>query len=222
MPNAAPFAVPPSSLLPRLNLSPPTGFLPTNHSESPATTQSVPLPENPENDARLVERARGGDERAFEALYRSHLGRVIALCARLAGDRVRAEELAQDVFVRVWERLAQFRGEAAFTTWLHGVTVNLVLNEHRSEARRVARVVTAADVDRLESGDRGRAQLAGEDIDLERAIAALPAGARAVFVLHDVEGYRHEEIASMVGIAVGTSKAHLCRARRLLREALER
>ncbi|HJU88619.1 MAG TPA: RNA polymerase sigma factor [Gemmatimonadaceae bacterium] len=179
-------------------------------------------PGNPDNDARLVERARNGDERAFETLYRAHVGRVIALCARLAGDRVRAEEIAQDVFVRVWERLAQFRGESAFTTWLHRLTVNYVLNEHRTEVRRIARVMTEADLDVVQSADSSGATSAGEDIDLERAIASLPAGARAVFVLHDVEGYRHEEIATIVGIAVGTSKAHLCRARRLLREALER
>ncbi len=172
-----------------------------------------------DSDSILVERARAGDERAFERLYRAHIGRVIALCARLTGDGGRAEEMAQDVFVRVWERLAQFRGESAFTSWLHRLTVNFVLNEHRTEVRRVARVVATGELERM---DRGIEQRGGEDIDLEQAIAMLPAGARAVFVLHDVEGYRHEEIASMVGIAVGTSKAHLCRARRLLREALDR
>lgn len=176
------------------------------------------LPEPPDSDASLVRAARDGDERAFERLYRAHIGRVIALCARLTGSRDRGEELAHDVFVRVWRRLGQFRGDAAFTSWLHRLTVNFVLNERRGEGRRLMRVVPTDRIETLPA--RAAATSPGDDVDLERAIAALPPSARAVFVLHDVEGYRHEEIGEMLGIAIGTSKAHLCRARRLLREAL--
>src|SRR5881398_998874 len=141
----------------------------------------------------LIQRAQQGDQAAFEALYRAHVGRVYALCLRLTADRARAEELTQDAFVRAWERLASFRGESAFSSWLYRLTVNVVFLGQR----------------------------AGQ-LDLERAIAALPPGAREVFVLHDVEGYRHHEIARLNGIAVGTSKAQLFRARRLLREALSK
>jgi RNA polymerase sigma-70 factor (ECF subfamily) len=178
---------------------------------------------NPEDVTELARAAGAGDEAAFEALYREHAGRVHALCLRLTGDRVRARELMQDVFVRAWERLGTFRGESAFGSWLHRIAVNVALSAHRGESRFRRRVESAArlperEPDAMITGD---ARLA-LDMDLERAIAALPPGARTVFVLHDVEGYRHEEIARLTGTAVGTSKAHLFRARRLLREALER
>jgi RNA polymerase sigma-70 factor (ECF subfamily) len=169
------------------------------------------------NDA--IRQAQAGDSEAFETLYREHAGRVYALCLRLSGDRARAEELVQDVFIRVWERLHSFRGESAFSSWLHRVAVNVVMMSFRAGGRRERRV---APVEDLTAVDRGGAGNPGLRLDLEAAIAALPEGARVAFVLHDVEGYRHEEIAAMTGIAVGTSKAQLFRARRLLREALER
>ena len=169
----------------------------------------------------LVRRAQQGDQAAFQSLYREHVGRVYALCLRLTADPVEAEALTQDAFVRAWERLASFRGESAFSSWLYRVTVNVVFLSRRSERRRALRVVTTEDPGALESGERSREAPAGLGIDLERAIAALPPGAREVFVLHDVEGYRHEEIAGLTGIAVGTSKAQLFRARRLLRGKLE-
>ena len=123
------------------------------------------------------------------------------------------------MFVRAWERLSTFRGESAFSTWLHRLAVNEVLQARRSGARRGARVTLADQADTIE----GYAQPGGPpSLDLEQAIAGLPEGARLVFVLHDIEGYQHEEIARMSGIAEGTSKAQLHRARRLLREALER
>lgn len=170
----------------------------------------------PMND--LVARAARGDRVAFEAIYAREAGRVYALCLRLAGDRRRAEEYTQDVFVRAWQRLATFRGEAALSSWLHRLTMNVVFEERRTARRREQRVAPAADppespAPATEPADR---------MDLERAIAALPPGARQVFVLHDVEGYGHAEIAELLGIAPGTSKAHLHRARRRLREALER
>lgn len=167
----------------------------------------------------LVERARGGDAAAFAALYRAHAGAMLALCLRLTGDRRDAEERLQDVWVRCWERLGGFRGESAFRTWLHRLAVNEVLSRRRAEARRERRVAYTDAPERLERPLEVRP---GERIDLEQAIARLPEGARMVFVLHDIEGYGHAEIGAMSGIAEGTSKAQLFRARRLLREALER
>lgn len=167
-----------------------------------------------------IARARGGDETAFQEVYRAHVGRVYALCLRLAGDRADAEELTQDVFVRAWERLATFRGESAFGTWLHRLAVNTFLMARRTRIRRERRVMPADDPGALERP--GAAPPAGLRLDLERAIARLPEGAREVFLLYDVEGYGHKEIAAMLGIAAGTSKAQLFRARRLLRGWLTR
>lgn len=166
----------------------------------------------------LVQRAQAGDVPAFEQLYRDHVGRVYALCLRLSGDVARAEELTQDVFVRAWEKLESFRGESAFGTWLHRLAVNVVLGERRSEGRRAARLVE--DEAAMSSAPTPRASEPGARLDLERAIAALPPGARTVFVLHEVEGYGHGEIAEMTGRAEGTCKALLHRARKLLRETL--
>jgi len=168
----------------------------------------------------VVRRAQAGDEAAFERLYRECAGRVYALCLRLTGSAADAEERTQDVFVRAWQRLGTFRGESAFSSWLHRLAVNVVLAERRASQRREQRVRPAEDPAALERP--GRPATAGLGIDLERAIAALPEGAREVFVLHDIEGYRHEEIAVLAGIAEGTSKAQLFRARRLLREMLDR
>jgi len=168
----------------------------------------------------LVRRAQAGDRAAFEGVYREHAPRVYALCLRLTGNVSDAEERTQDVFVLAWRRLATFRGESAFATWLHRLTVNLVLTERRTARRREARVLPVDDPASLER-NAGPAR-PGERLDLERAIAALPAGAREVFVLFDIEGFTHEEIGRRCGIAAGTSKAQLFRARRLLREMLER
>lgn len=165
-----------------------------------------------------VTRAQQGDPSAFRELYDAHVGRVHALCLRLSGSREEAEEHTQDVFVRAWERLATFRGESAFSTWLHRLTVNEVLQSRRSAGRRSARVTLADDTASLERVTQPPAP----SLDLSHAIASLPEGARAVFVLHDVEGYQHEEIGRVLGIAEGTSKAQLFRARRLLRERLGR
>ena len=168
----------------------------------------------------LVARAQTGDQTAFRELYRQHAGRVYALCLRLTGDSSAAEERTQDVFVRLWDKLKSFRGESAFSSWLHRLTVNVVLNEQRTTGRRELRVMPSADPAALERG-KGEPTI-GLSIDLEKAIAELPDGAREVFVLFDIEGYGHAEIASLTGIAEGTSKAQLFRARRLLREKLER
>jgi RNA polymerase sigma-70 factor (ECF subfamily) len=157
---------------------------------------------------------------AFEALYRRHAGRVLAVCLRLTGERGRAEEAVQDVFVRVWERLTSFRGESAFTSWLHRLAINTVLQAMRSDRRRVARVAPGEDQD-LE-GAPAAASPVEERIDLEDALARLPEQARTVVVLHDIEGFTHEEIAAMTGVAAGTVRSQLSRARRILLQWLER
>jgi RNA polymerase sigma-70 factor (ECF subfamily) len=184
---------------------------------APAEASAAPVAQ----ERAEVVRAARGDGAAFEALYRRHASRVFGLCLRLTADRAQAEELTQECFVRAWQNLASFRAEAAFGTWLHRIAVNLALGGFRSRSRRGLRVVEGVDDGLLEQVAADRpAPEAG--IDLERAIATLPTGARAVFVLHDVEGWQHDEIAQQLGLAVGTSKAQLHRARRLLRERLER
>jgi len=181
-----------------------------------------PLAAPAPDESELVARARRGDLDAFEHLYRRTSGRVFAVCLRMAGDRERAKELMQDVYVRVWERLSSFRGEAAFTSWLHRLAVNVVLAQARADRRRDARFGEMPDEsDGAGSGGiSARTSSVHERMDLESAIAMLPPGARRVFVLHDIEGYRHEEIARLTGAAAGTIRAQLHRARKLLMEAL--
>jgi len=184
-----------------------------------------------DDDAQLIERAKAGEVDAFEHVYRREVGRVYALCLRMTADAARAREVTQSVFIRAWDRLGSFRGDSQLSSWLHRIAVNEVLVEARSDRRRRARVVLADDQGAEEPGAQSDApEIAGvalpEDtetrIDLEKAIAALPPGARTVFVLHDIEGYRHEEISRMTGSAEGTLRAQLHRARKLLMEALSR
>lgn len=186
--------------------------------------QATPLPVTPTpsrtDDVALAAR---GDRRAFERLYRAHVDKVFTLCARMVGERMRAEELTQDVFVRAWEKLDQFRGDSAFGTWLHRMAVNVVLNDRQAENRRRDRHYDGVeDMDHLSHGDVRAIPVPGLSMDLEAAIALLPPGAKKVFVLHDVEGYTHEEIAGMLGVTAGGCKAQLHRARMLMREALNR
>jgi RNA polymerase sigma factor (sigma-70 family) len=170
----------------------------------------------------LVAAAASGNAAAFEQLYRRHVGRVYGLCVRLVnGDRAKAEQYAQDAFVRAWENLGGFRGGSRFSTWLHRLTVNVVLGEHRLLKRWVSfEDVPEETVELAEPASHPQAQVA-DRMDLDRALARLPKGARAVLILHDVEGYRHDEIAELTGIAVGTSKAQLHRARKLMRDYLQ-
>lgn len=168
-----------------------------------------------------VRQAQEGDTAAFEQLYRENVGRVYALCLRMTANPELAEELAQEAFIRAWEKIGTFRGQASFSTWMHRLTANVVLSHRRSEARRRSRVTEQEDLSEYQDL-LDRVQGKGLSVDLEEAIAALPQGARTVFVLYDVEGYRHDEIAAMTGVATGTSKAQLHRARKLLREALNR
>jgi RNA polymerase sigma-70 factor (ECF subfamily) len=164
-----------------------------------------------------VARAAAGDAEAFRVLYQGHVGRVHAVCLRLVADAVTAEELTQEVFVQAWRGLPSFRGDSSFGTWLHRLTVNVTMMHLRASRRRDRRLPLWADPPEAPvPGDHDP----GRMMDLEQAIASLPEGCRTVFVLHDVEGWRHEEIAERLQLAVGTCKAHLFRARRLLREKL--
>jgi len=200
----------------------PTPFLAMRHDSDPPPANEGAEPsrfDDPEVE-RWLEGARGGEVGAFEQLYRLYAGRVYALCLRLAGDAAEAEELAQDAFVRAWEKLGSFRGESAFSTWLYPIAVNVTLSERRARRRRTSRVMATDD---LAPFDKPTRREGPEDrMDLQKALEVLPDGARAVFVLHDVEGYKHHEIGEMIGVATGTSKAQLHRARKLLREALGR
>jgi RNA polymerase sigma-70 factor (ECF subfamily) len=163
-----------------------------------------------------VARAAAGDVRAFEALYRAHLPRVYSLVRRMTGGRD-ADELTQDVFVRVWQKLASFRGEASFSTWLHRLTVNVVIERFRSEQTRRQRLIDGDAIFETLPGPAGCRDL---PMDFETAVERLPEGAREIFVLHDVEGYKHKEIGALLGISPGTSKAQLHRARMMLRKHL--
>ena len=183
-----------------------------------------PIPEQFDDDRRaaewqLVQDAQAGDLVAFERLYRDNERRVFALCMRLSSDPALAEELTQEVFIRAWRKLGSFRGQSAFSSWLYPLTVNVALTERRSRRRRLARIIPTENGGVPEAPAPATTPEAG--FDLEKALATLPEGARRVFVLHDLEGRTHEEIAELLGLASGTSKAQLHRARRLLREALE-
>lgn len=169
--------------------------------------------------ADIVRRAQDRDMRAFEELYHANVPRVYAVCLRMTASATRAEELTQKTFLTIWEKLPLFRGESAFTSWLHRVAVNTVLADLRAEHRRTQRVFATEDPAVFETPSSPPP--AGTRLDLEQAIAALPPQARAVFVLHDVEGWQHDEIAEQLGVTVGTTKAQLHRARKLLQEALQ-
>ncbi len=163
--------------------------------------------------------ARAGDTAAFERLYREHVGHVYGLCLRMTGQPAAAEDLTQDTFVSAWRGLAGFEGRSAFGTWLHRIAVNAVLARSRSPQGRGETSLTDEEGGQMDFADTEDMEIA-TPIDLERAIATLPAGARQVMVLHGVYGYSHEEAAGMLGVAVGTCKAQLHRARRLLRERM--
>ena len=160
--------------------------------------------------------AAGGDVRAFERLYRVNLPKVHSLVRRMTGGR-EADELTQDVFVRVWQKLGSFRGDSAFSTWLHRLAVNVVIERFRTENTRRQRHVDGEEIFDTLPALSARGDLA---MDFEAALGKLPDGAREIFVLHDVEGYKHHEIATMLDISAGTSKAQLHRARMILRRHL--
>lgn len=162
--------------------------------------------------------AAGGDASAFERIYRSHVARIHGLARRMLGPR-EADEVTQDVFVRAWQKLGTFRGEAAFSTWLHRLAVNVIIERRRSWAIHRERMDDDPAVLEQMSVPAARADLT---VDFEHALASLPDGARAILVLHDVEGHKHREIADLLDITSGTSKRQLHRARMLMRRLLNR
>lgn len=169
------------------------------------------------DEAGLIERAQRSDSQAFEALYRMHIGRVYGLCLRMTGNVSEAEDCAQETFIQAWNKLDRFRGESAFSTWLHRIAVNAVLGRIRKSKREHDRIQVVAETSPAPAsiGDSGSLR------DLSDAIDKLPEGARHVFLLYAVYGYSHAEAGEMLGIAAGTSKAQLHRARRLLAQQLE-
>ncbi len=186
---------------------------------------SMTVPDSAETQAAmsetdLVREAQAGSADAFERLYRKHGRQVYAVCLRMVSDPDRAEELMQDAFVRAWSAIGSFQHRSAFGTWLHRLAINVVLSDMRAEKRRSSRELLSGELDEFEREVGGA--MPETRVDLERAIAALPSGAKEVLILHDIEGYRYREIAKLVGVAEGTVKSQLSRARRLVREALER
>lgn len=189
------------------------------HSGPGVTTPSgdAPIPEG-RPDAEDVSLAARGDRRAFERLYRGHVARIHSLARRMVGYD-EAHEITQDVFVRAWEKLGTFRGESAFGTWLYRLAVNVMLARRAKLAIQRTRHGGNEEVLDLVAARPTHSDLG---LDFERAIGRLPEGARQVFVLHDVEGFKHEEIARMLGVTSGTSKAQLHRARMMLRRSLQK
>jgi RNA polymerase sigma-70 factor, ECF subfamily len=177
-------------------------------------------------EAQAIERAKQGDAEAFEVLYNLHKRRVYSLCLRMTANTAAAEDLSQEAFLQLFRKIATFRGESAFSTWLHRMAVNVVLMQLRKKGLSVVpledTVETEDDAPRKELGATD-AKLAGsvDRLQLQRAIDALPPGYKSIFVLHDVEGYEHNEIAEMVGCSIGNSKSQLHKARLKLRELLK-
>jgi RNA polymerase sigma-70 factor, ECF subfamily len=177
--------------------------------------------------SEAIRLAQHGDPGAFEIIYQEHSRRVYALCLRMLGDPTEAEDLVQDVFVLLFRKIRTFRGESAFSTWLHRLAVNLVLMRLRKKSPPTVSIEVTADLDdesRSPSIDIGAPDLLLEGsidrVNLERCIGQLPAGYRAIFVLHDIQGYQHNEIAEIVGRSVGDSKSQLHKAHMRLRELL--
>ena len=178
------------------------------------------------SEAEAIERAKQGDAEAFETLYHLHKRRVYSLCLRMTANTAAAEDLTQEAFLQLFRKIGTFRGESAFSTWLHRMAVNVVLMQLRKKGLAVVpleeTVQTEEDSPKKEPGAED-ARLAGsvDRLQLEHAIADLPPGYRAVFLLHDVEGYEHNEIAHIVGCSIGNSKSQLHKARMKLRELLK-
>lgn len=171
----------------------------------------------PNDEAALIRQAQRSDARAFEALYRLHIGKVYGICLRMTGNPSEAEDCAQEAFIQAWNKLDRFRGDSAFSTWLHRIAVNSVLGRMRKSKREQDRIMAVAEnaPPALATGD------SGEMRDLSESVDRLPERARHVFVLHAVYGYSHDETGDMLGIAAGTSKAQLHRAKRLLAQQLK-
>lgn len=180
-----------------------------------ATTRTRPA--DTEADRADAAAAAGGDLLAFERIYGRHVARIHSLCRRMIGDH-EADDACQEVFLRAWRKIGHFRGESAFGTWLYRLAVNLILGRRETVGRREGRFVGRDPADMPLAAPRARPDLR---VDFETAIARLPDGARKVFVLHDIEGYTHEEIAAAMGVTTGTTKSQLHRARMTLRRHLD-
>ncbi len=177
-------------------------------------------------EAEAIERAKQGDERAFEVLYHLHKRRVYSLCLRMLSTPAQAEDLAQEAFLQLFRKISTFRGESAFSTWLHRMTVNVVLMQLRKKNLPLVSLEETIETDE----ESQKKELGAEDLklqgsidrlQLQRAIDRLPPGYKTVFVLHDVEGFEHNEIADMVGCSIGNSKSQLHKARLKLRDYLK-
>jgi RNA polymerase sigma-70 factor (ECF subfamily) len=173
-------------------------------------------------DYELTKKAAEGDMKAFEELYQRHNRRVYSLCLRMTGNVVEAEDLAQEVFIQLFRKVGSFRGESAFTTWLHRLTVNQVLMHFRKRGVRLEQTTEGGEVpvQIVKGTENPNAMPVVDRIALDKAIVQLPPGYRTVFTLHDIEGHEHEEIARMLGCSVGTSKSQLHKARMKLRGLL--
>ncbi len=177
----------------------------------------------PLSDFELTKLAAAGEMAAFEELYARHNRRVYSLCLRMTANAAEAEDLAQEAFVQLWRKAGSFRGESAFTTWLHRLTVNQVLMHFRRRGTRLERTTEDGEVPAqavMGTADPGRMPVV-DRIALERAVEQLPPGYRSVFILHDVEGHEHEEVSQLLGCSVGTSKSQLHKARMKLRTLLK-
>lgn len=175
-----------------------------------------------DNDVVLAQKSADGDTAAFEELYHRHFRRVYALCLRMTGDPTKAEDLTQDVFIQLFNKIGSFRGDSAFTTWLHRLTVNQVLMHFRKRGVKLEHTSEEGDfTDVVDTPLQSTRRISIIDrLALEKAIGQLPPGYRTVFTLHDIEGYEHEEISDMLDISIGTSKSQLHKARMRLRELL--
>ncbi|MBD3586378.1 RNA polymerase sigma factor [Salinimonas sp. HHU 13199] len=173
-------------------------------------TQIAPTPET---EMKLIAAARDGDRQAYQQLYKSYAGRVYALCYRLTADRGLAEDATQEVFIQLWQKLSNFSGQSRFTTWLHSVTANITLSYMRKQKGWFARMMNIED----SIAEQSTAESCTSEVDLEALILRLPERARVVFVLHAIEGHRHEEIGRMLNMATGSSKAQFHRAKQLLK-----
>jgi RNA polymerase sigma-70 factor, ECF subfamily len=179
------------------------------------------------NEAEAIEKAKQGDANAFQALYDRHKRRVYSLCLRMTANTAEAEDLAQEAFLQLYRKIGTFRGESAFSTWLHRLSVNVVLMHLRKKSLPVVSLeeTTQPGEDDTPKKDFGADDLALtgsiDRLHLRRAVESLPPGYRMIFVLHDVEGYEHNEIATIVGCSIGNSKSQLHKARMKLRDLLK-
>jgi RNA polymerase sigma-70 factor (ECF subfamily) len=185
--------------------------------------ETVPAVPKPATDFELAQRASAGDPAAFEELYSRHGRRVYSLCLRMTANAAEAEDLSQEVFIQLYKKAGSFRGESQFTTWLHRLTVNQVLMHFRRKGVRLEQTTEDGETPaQVVAGTENPSQMPVVDrIALDRAVGQLPPGYRAVFVLHDVEGHEHEEVARLLGCSVGTSKSQLHKARMRLRQLLK-